>query len=147
MTPDDVDSLLITARERAGNGNRAQARRLLLHALSLDPESTEARAALIALAVPPATGLRGAGLRGAGLRGAGRPSAGWDGTGQEDTGWGGVPPAPGGWIVLASAVSLVGVILLLLGVQRPAGYACVAFAVVILLLRGGIRGKRSESGA
>ena len=117
MTPDDVDSLLITARERAGNGNRAQARRLLLHALSLDPDSTEARAALIALAVPPATG------------------------------WGGVPPAPGGWIVLASAVSLIGVILLLLGGPRPAGYACVAFAAVILLLRGGIRGKRSESGA
>ena len=117
MTPDDVDSLLITARERAENGNRAQARRLLLHALSLEPDSAEARAALVALAIPP---------------GPGRAE---------------VPPAPSGWIVLASAVSLIGVILLLLGVQRPAGYTCVAFAVVILLLRGGIRGKRSESGA
>ncbi|MET0492489.1 MAG: hypothetical protein ABW000_05095 [Actinoplanes sp.] len=137
MTPDDVDSLLITARERAESGNRAQARRLLLHALSLDPESAEARAALVALAVPPGTDRPGAGWPGAGRDGIGR-----DGIGRD-----GVPPAPSGWIVLASAVSLIGVILLLLGVQRPAGYACVVFAAVILLLRGGIRGKRSESGA
>ena len=142
MTSDDVDSLLITARERAGNGNRAQARRLLLHALSLNPESAEARAALVALAVPPGPGRPSTGRTGPGRPDLGRPDIGWP-----DLGRAGVPPAPSGWIVLASAVSLIGVILLLLGVQRPAGYTCVAFAVVILLLRGGIRGKRSESGA